>query len=289
VGRFVAGLDAPTNANEFQRADCAPRSTLGDGQLTVADWVQAGRYAIGADPLTPAGGPAQPGGVPLVRFTPLDSSSRTITAVNVAGQVGQTCSVSVQLNSQGDENALGFSVNFDPTVLTLLGADPGSGAGGATLNVNTSNAASGTVGVALAMSTGSQFAAGTQEVVKLTFMIAASATDKTLVSFASQPVIREVANALAETLPTTYVNGSVSITPLLGGAGPLLTFGQTNGGLVLSWPASATGFVLESTGDLTSTNWSGVSATAVTNATDITVLIAPTNSGQYFRLRHPLP
>ncbi len=26
VGRFVAGLDSPTNGNEFQRADCAPRA-----------------------------------------------------------------------------------------------------------------------------------------------------------------------------------------------------------------------------------------------------------------------
>ena len=47
VGRYVARLDSPTNAAEFQKADCAPRSTLGDGLLTVSDWVQAGRYAAG--------------------------------------------------------------------------------------------------------------------------------------------------------------------------------------------------------------------------------------------------
>ena len=58
--RFVAGLDTPLDGGEFQRADCAPRSTLGDGQLTVADWVQAGRYAVGLDPLTAAGGPTNP-------------------------------------------------------------------------------------------------------------------------------------------------------------------------------------------------------------------------------------
>ena len=57
VGRFVAGLDSPTNGVEFQRADCAPRSTLGDGALTVSDWVQAGRYAAGLDPAVRAGGP----------------------------------------------------------------------------------------------------------------------------------------------------------------------------------------------------------------------------------------
>jgi hypothetical protein len=58
VGRFVAGLDVVSNSSEFSRADCAPRSNLGNGNITVTDWVQAGRYAAGLDPLTVAGGPA---------------------------------------------------------------------------------------------------------------------------------------------------------------------------------------------------------------------------------------
>ena len=54
-GRYVARLDYPTNAGEFQRADCAPRSLGGDGLLTVSDWVQVGRYSAGLDPMTPVG------------------------------------------------------------------------------------------------------------------------------------------------------------------------------------------------------------------------------------------
>ena len=57
VGRFVAGLDVVANDDEFLRADCAPRANLGNGHLTVTDWVQAGRYAVGLDPLTIVGGP----------------------------------------------------------------------------------------------------------------------------------------------------------------------------------------------------------------------------------------
>jgi len=34
----AALLDSPTNASEFQRADCAPRSTFGNGAITVSDW-----------------------------------------------------------------------------------------------------------------------------------------------------------------------------------------------------------------------------------------------------------
>ncbi|MGH9838923.1 MAG: putative Ig domain-containing protein [Blastocatellia bacterium] len=59
VGRFVAGVDVPAEGGEFQRADCAPRDSLGNGSVTVADWVQAGRYAAGLDQLAPAGGPTK--------------------------------------------------------------------------------------------------------------------------------------------------------------------------------------------------------------------------------------
>jgi hypothetical protein len=57
VGRFAAGLDTPNLGSEFQRADCAPKDTQGDGNITISDWVQAGRYAAGLDPVIPAGGP----------------------------------------------------------------------------------------------------------------------------------------------------------------------------------------------------------------------------------------
>ncbi len=61
VGRFAAGLDGLEAGSEFQRSDCAPRSTFGNGAITVSDWVQAGRYAAGLDSLTPAAGPTAPG------------------------------------------------------------------------------------------------------------------------------------------------------------------------------------------------------------------------------------
>ncbi len=39
IGRFVAGDDSAKLGGEFQRADCAPKETKGDGRLTMADWV----------------------------------------------------------------------------------------------------------------------------------------------------------------------------------------------------------------------------------------------------------
>ena len=60
VGRFVAGLDTPESASEFQRADCAPLESFGDAQIMVNDWIQAGRYVAGLDPPEPQAGPKAP-------------------------------------------------------------------------------------------------------------------------------------------------------------------------------------------------------------------------------------
>lgn len=60
VGRFIAGLDTPLNDSEFQRIDCAPAATKGDGRLSLIDWVQAGRYAAGLDRTVTIGGALRP-------------------------------------------------------------------------------------------------------------------------------------------------------------------------------------------------------------------------------------
>ncbi|HKZ78600.1 MAG TPA: hypothetical protein VJ124_09875 [Pyrinomonadaceae bacterium] len=57
LGRFVSGLDLLGCDSEFVRADVAPRDTRGNGSLTISDWVQAGRYAAGLDLAVPVGGP----------------------------------------------------------------------------------------------------------------------------------------------------------------------------------------------------------------------------------------
>ncbi len=289
LGRFVAALDVITNAGEFQRADCAPRSTLGDGLITVADWVQAGRYAAGLDPLTLAGGPSQPvGGSPLPNTVAKErfakdsaSTNRTITIINTNAQPGQSCLLSVQLNSQGDENALGFSLDFDPKVLQFTGATVGAGAAGATLNVNTNQAAAGVAGLALALPIGTAFSAATQEVAKLNFTVLPTASGTTTVSFASQPVIKQIVDATAASLSAAYVNGTLAIV------GPALSAVRANGKLTLSWAVSGTGFILESNPDLASPIWTPVVAATATNSTSLIVTVPVSGSEMFYRLRHP--
>jgi hypothetical protein len=57
--RFVAGLDTAATGPEFQRADIAPKATGGDANLTADDLSQARRYLAGLDSLAAAGGPTQ--------------------------------------------------------------------------------------------------------------------------------------------------------------------------------------------------------------------------------------
>ena len=64
----------------FQRADVAPKSTSGDGQLKVNDWVQAGRYGAVIDAPVAVGGPTAP-----VAPTTLTGGPR---AVSMAGGTG---------------------------------------------------------------------------------------------------------------------------------------------------------------------------------------------------------
>jgi hypothetical protein len=86
MGRLVAGLEVPANESHFRKADCAPRSTLGDGLLTIKDWVQSGRFAAGLDLPQQVGGPD--GGV-IVASASLRPSLNLSQAANVSIASGE--------------------------------------------------------------------------------------------------------------------------------------------------------------------------------------------------------
>jgi len=212
VGRFVAGLDTPATPSEYQHADCAPRSSKGDGTLTISDWVQAGRYAIGLDPLTPVGGPTAPAGTAAAMRSHAAgkaATSRTISLAAPALTRGKAGVVQVVLNAQGNENALGFTLNFNAKQLKFVGAKLVGAANGATLNVNAKQAANGSIGLALMLPLPKTVKAGKQALLELTFQPLAYGLAP--VTFGDQVVGREVAGAAANTLPAIFANGTVMI------------------------------------------------------------------------------
>ncbi|MDX2033352.1 MAG: NF038122 family metalloprotease [Blastocatellia bacterium] len=223
VGRFVAGLDLVSTGSEFQRADCAPKDTRGNGSLSVADWVQAGRYAAGLDPIVGAGGPAGPpssairgqecaagfGACPPFALSrqvrefidpPFIGRNAAAGALSLSRSPigrGRTESFELVLDAQGLENALGFSLRFDPRELRFVSASPGPDAAGATLHLNAD--AAGHLGFALALPAEQSFAQGARRLVTVRFLRLTRAAPA--VRFDDWPVRREAVNARAESMP----------------------------------------------------------------------------------------
>lgn len=212
IGRFASGLDIPT-CSEFQRVDVAPRVTLGNGSITVSDWVQAGRYVSGLDPITPAGGPFCDPGVPPISL-PGQGERSVVNAglgagrlvqINTKGiKLGKTGTVTITLESQGNENALGFSLNFIPNQLSYVSAKTGVDAREGTLIVNADRTAAGNLEVSLALPPGQHFDKGRQQLVVLTFK-SLRRDYLPLIGFADQASKLEVVDFNAEELPADFI------------------------------------------------------------------------------------
>ncbi|MBM3881077.1 MAG: hypothetical protein FJ387_15375 [Verrucomicrobia bacterium] len=233
VGRLVVGLESVLSSSEFMRADCAPRTNtlagtlpLGNGVLSVADWTQAGRYAAGLDPLTAAGGPNAPAGggvglasleartdgsrLPRAAAQGAESGARLVRCADAKVVLGQSFSLPVELLGAGDENAVGFSLAFDPARLAYRGIELGEGAAGAALQVNAAQADQGLLGIVLAKPAGGSFAAGASVLIQARFT-AIGSSGATGVRFSDQPAAREVASVTAEVQPAAYRAGAIHL------------------------------------------------------------------------------
>jgi hypothetical protein len=275
-------LDTVTNSSEFQRADCAPRSTAGDGVIDALDLVQVGRYVVGLDPLTPAGAPAAPAQEQRVAKSktthPLDSTNnRTISLVPMTNVAN---AVVVQLLAQGDESALVFSVSFDPAILSFASATPGAGTSGAMFMVNSAAAAAGELAIALALPSGQSFAAGTDQIAELAFNLVNYSNTAALV-FTNSPASCSVSDVTGSThLSATYQNATLAVWPVL----DIVSTGRQ---LTLSWPSSATNFLVQMTTNF-SAAWTAAGGAPVSNGSTISLTLpAPANTTFYRLCQKP--
>jgi len=97
-------------------------------------------------------------------------------------------------------------------------------------------------------------------------------------------------DGLPDLVSANYYDNSLSV--LLNGASapgsPALAISLTGPNtIVVSWPSSATGFVLQQNSDLGATSWPDFSGTVNTNGTTISATINPTTDNRFFRLFHP--
>jgi hypothetical protein len=224
VGRFVAGLDTAVVGSEYQRADCAPRGTLGDGRLTAIDFTQAGRYAAGLDTSAPAGGATGPPAA--MRPATSDSESRPAPAnergeetrwlrMIDGGSGGGTYSFAFDLDARGGENAVGFSLSFDSRQWRFVSATAGADAGEASIILNDDGAAVGRLGVVIALPAGQALMAGARRIVIVNFdpLFANPGSYRSRagsIGFSDYPVAREVADVEANALPAIFGSGRSS-------------------------------------------------------------------------------
>jgi hypothetical protein len=89
-----------------------------------------------------------PGGVSGETVSPaVGDEIRVLRAVNATGGSGGSVNVLVQLDAQGDENAVGFSLTFDPILLSNPLVTRGADAAGGVVATNRMQEASGRFGV----------------------------------------------------------------------------------------------------------------------------------------------
>ncbi len=231
IGRFAMGLDTVNEGSEFQRADVAPRTTFGDGRVGMADVVQAIRYAAGIDSLTAAGGPYADLNTPALTGLKDKAHPEAVSEVRIGTPTfgAGTMTVPVELVAMGTENALGFTLAFDPSKLSnpvaVLGTDASSALGLYNLN----QVLSGRIGVGIALPAGQKFAAGARQILRVTFNVtAASLGTTTPIGFASSPVQLEIADPNGILIEQRiFTGGTVTInnpTPTLTALNPSSAF-----------------------------------------------------------------
>ncbi len=156
--------------------------------------------------------------------------------------------------------------------LSQLGAD----AGKAILNVNTRQAAQGTVAFALALPIGASFAAGHHDLISASFQPLKDGSSTLLLT--DQPVLNEIANANADALSAIYVNGNLAISSRIS-----LRATVAHQSITLTWPAAAQPMILQETGELPSV-WSNRTEQPIVINGQNTITLPLTNNIRFFRL-----
>ena len=255
------------------RADCAPRNAP-DGALTVADWVQAGRYALNLDPLTLV----TPAPAPKLKVASRESQSPSCTLQlgKVPARRGQTVSVPVELVGAANENAVGLTVSYDTNKLRLSGVTRGPALSGGRTNINVS--LPGKLGIAVALSPGVTLAAGTNQLLVLQFTTITNASGTAALALDGSMVKLQVADKTANGLAANYANGAVELPQQ-----PILTSQTIGANLQLTWDISTGTFQVQTANNPLGP-WTNVDLPFITNGANVSVSVLVTNQQQYYKL-----
>lgn len=203
---FVTGSVVRVDGNN--RTTTVNSPTQLTAAILASDIAAAGMRNITVFTPMPGGGTSN-----TVVLTVTQAPTSTVRVVGTTIQRGQQGVVAVELVSTGLENGVSFTLSFNTTELGFVSAAAGTGAAGAQVNVNTTNAASGVLGVTIAQSPNVTFQAGVRQLLTVTFSALQSGmAQSTQVAFSNVPVLSEVVSVSAATLPSTFQAGTVNFS-----------------------------------------------------------------------------
>jgi hypothetical protein len=140
--------------------------------------------------------------------------ARWLRAVD-GGTAGGTHSFAFDLDARGVENAVSFSLGFDPRQWRFVSASAGADASEASVIVNEDEATAGRLGVVIALPAGQALAPGARRIVTVNFDRLFDDRNQRLraglIEFNNSPATCEVADVEANPLPTIFASGRQSL------------------------------------------------------------------------------
>ncbi|MCX6941640.1 MAG: MBG domain-containing protein, partial [Verrucomicrobia bacterium] len=169
-------------------------------------------------------------------------AQRVINVSVSSNAITGTGTAAIVLVSQGNENAVGFSVTFDPAVLRFDSFAAGTDLGGGQPVSNVTQATSGRLGFIAGLAPGASFTAGNRTLVTITFTVLTSSSSASI-AFGNTPTFREVSDPAAQELSAVF--NALTIAANLAPTAPSLTTQPTalviTSGQNASFTAAASG------------------------------------------------
>jgi len=222
-------IAGPSSAAQFQAADTNgtlpnqdPLTVCGNGAIDAGDVTITSNYNLRNLPIKPACGPTGPVATLTEMFGPSGvtdplSPGRIIRAESATTNAGRLVTIAIQIDSQGDEAAASYTIDFPAGVLTYVSSDLGTGApAGSNLGTNINHLAEGRLGVLV--DAVEPYRTGTRQMLTVTFAVAPGAAGTFPIGFSSATTPQGVAAAVdGRMLTTTFEPGSLVIRPAAAG------------------------------------------------------------------------
>lgn len=205
IAQMALGTMQPVNGDHFAVSDCAPRESLGDGALTVADVIQAFRYATDQDSCNYIGGPTNSVANRIVnRIGP----ARSVSLESKPMLLGCSNTVSLFLDGFGGEAAVAGTLLFDPAQLRFQSIQCLNTSVYVSLLTNALAITNGQL--AFIWMTSSNLPAGRHELAQITFIAATHAESGAAIEFTNNPTICEAVNDNADVLLAAFKDAEIS-------------------------------------------------------------------------------